>query len=80
MDMLQPLTTPNTTITLTDLNIFTNYTVYVAATTVAGVGPADVAVVTTLNDSEAFLSELYTVRIKILWSLNFPSVQLVVHL
>ena len=59
MDMLQPLPTPSTTITLTDLNISTDYTVYVAATTVAGVGPADVAVVMTLNDSKAFLSEIY---------------------
>jgi len=50
MDILQPLPSPSTTITLTDLNISTDYTVYVAATTVAGVGPADVAVVMTLND------------------------------
>ena len=81
MDMLQPLSTPSTTITLTDLNISTDYTVYVAATTVAGVGPADVAVVMTLNDSKAFLSEIYIqCTSKILWSLNFPSAQLVVHL
>jgi len=52
MDMLQPLSTPNTTITLTGLNIFTDYTIYVAATTVAGVGPADSVVLTTVNVSK----------------------------
>lgn len=48
MDMLQ---TPNIR-TLPDLTIFTEYTVYVAASTVVGVGPADWIVLTTANFSK----------------------------
>ena len=52
VDMWQKTSTPNTTITLMDLSIFTDYTVLVAASTVAGVGPSASVVVKTLNDSK----------------------------
>ena len=41
MDMWQKTSAPNTNIILTGLSIFTEYTVSVAAATVAGVGPFD---------------------------------------
>ena len=50
--MWQMTATPNTSITLTGLSIFTEYTVAVAATTEAGVGPDDSVTVRTLNDSK----------------------------
>ena len=41
----------NTNVTLRGLQIFTEYTVYVAASTKAGVGPANSVTLRTLNDS-----------------------------
>ena len=52
MNMWQTRSTPSVSITLTGLSIFTEYTVYVAASTVAGVGPGVSVVVRTLNDSK----------------------------
>ena len=51
--MWQKTSTPSTNITLTDLNIFTEYTVSVAAATVAGVGPYASVTVQTLSDSKS---------------------------
>ena len=53
--MWERISALNTTITLTDLSIFTEYTVSVAAATVAGVGPDDLVAVRTLSDSESKL-------------------------
>ena len=55
VSMWERTSTLNTTITLTDLSIFTEYTVSVAAATVAGVGPDDSVAVRTLSDSESKL-------------------------
>ena len=55
MSMWERISAPNTTITLTDLSIFTEYTVSVAAATVAGVGPDVSVAVRTLSDSESKL-------------------------
>ena len=52
IDMWQTRITPDASITLTGLNIYTEYTVSVAAATVAGVGPRARVVVRTLNDSK----------------------------
>ena len=52
MDMWQKTSAPNTSITLTGLSIFTEYTVSVAAATVAGVGPYDSVTVQTLSGSK----------------------------
>ena len=53
VDMWQKTSTPTTNITLTDLSIFTEYTVSVSAATVAGVGPSDTVNEKTLNDSKS---------------------------
>ena len=53
MDMWQMTSAPDTSITLTGLSIFTEYTVSVAAATVAGVGPYDLAAVQTLSGSKS---------------------------
>ena len=52
MSQWERTTTPNNSITLTGLRIFTVYTVSVAASTVAGVGPYDTVEIRTLNDSK----------------------------
>ena len=53
MHMWQTTSTPNTNITLTDLSIFTEYNILVAASTEAGIGPYDSATVKTLSDSKS---------------------------
>ena len=53
VDMWQKTSTPTTNITLTDLSIFTEYTVSVSAATVAGVGPSDTVNNKTLSDSKS---------------------------
>ena len=53
VDMWQKTSTPTTNIILTDLSIFTDYTVSVAAATVAGVGPSYTINVQTLSDSKS---------------------------
>ena len=55
VDMWQKTSTPTTNITLTDLSIFTEYTVSVSAATVAGVGPSDTVNVQTLSDSKSII-------------------------
>ena len=56
MDMWQKTSAPSTNIILTGLSIFTEYTVSVAAATMAGVGPFDSVTVQTLNDSKSCIS------------------------
>ena len=65
MDMWQKTSAPTTTITLTGLSIFTEYTVSVAAATVAGVGPYDSVTVQTLSGSKSstHVSTSYTYEI-----------------
>ena len=58
VDMWQKTSTPNTNITLTDLSIFTEYTVSVAAATAAGVGPSYTVNVQTLSDSKSSIMPL----------------------
>ena len=52
MSMWERASTPDDSITLTGLRIFTLYTVSVAASTMAGVGPYDTVELRTLNDSK----------------------------
>ena len=59
VDMWQKTSTPTTNITLTNLSIFTEYTVSVAAATVAGVGPSDTVNEKTLNDSKFSIAHTF---------------------
>ena len=52
MSVWETVSTPANSITLTRLSIFTEYSVAVAASTAAGVGPFDSVEVQTLNDSK----------------------------
>ena len=59
MDMWQKTSATHTSITLTGLSIFTEYTSSVAAATVVGVGPYDSVTVQTLNGSKLHMFLLY---------------------
>ena len=62
MTMWGRTSSPDNSVTLTGLSIFTVYTVSVAASTVAGIGPYDSVEIRTLNDSKDHTIHAYLVK------------------